>query len=159
MCRGAIFTLKCPKCKYKSEWELWYAHGYRKEHDTMDEISKGLWGKKLQSFSQNNEVIIDTDEVMFVCDACRMIDVRPSLAYKKQFRKMNSHKFQEDANHFGEMLKKHMKKDYTDWVRYQHLCKKCNTQMRKIINPEGEGPILCSECGEILIVSFSNIRE
>uniref|UniRef100_UPI0040567B5B hypothetical protein n=1 Tax=Acetatifactor sp. TaxID=1872090 RepID=UPI0040567B5B len=154
---GGVFELKCPRCRYKSVWELWIAHGYRKEHDTTEEIKNGLWGMELQKLIENEEVIINQDEVMFACDVCRAIDVRPSLAYKTQLRKINYREVIDDANAFQEAIKKHMKDDYTNWVKYHHICKNCDIQMREIFNPVEEGPILCPRCEEVLIAKFSGV--
>lgn len=154
---GGVFILKCSRCKYKSIWEMWVAHRYREEHDTAKEISNGLWGRELQTLSRNREVRIKKEEVMFVCDSCREIDVRPSLSYKVRIRKTDYQQCLDNANIFRETMKRHMKEDYTEWIQYKHLCGNCNVQMREIYNPKEEGPILCPECGEVLRVSFLGV--
>lgn len=154
---GAVFTLRCPKCRYKSIWEMWVAHAYRRKHNTFEEIDNGIWGKELQELSKKEDCFINIDEVMFVCDACRAIDVRPSLAYRMRVRKLNYLELPIDGKEAEQVLKTHMKQDYTDWVRYKHVCDKCNVQMREVYNPEEEGPIHCPKCGEKLAAKFSGV--
>lgn len=153
---GGVFNLKCSKCDYESWWEMWIAHGYRKKHNTVEEIKDGLWGNELQEVIKNHHNHINIEENMFVCDTCRAIDVRPSLAYKICKKKLSCAGLA-DADAIIAEMKRHKREDFYKEVKSPHLCKECGTQMREIFNPEKEGPIFCPECGEVLIAKFSGV--
>lgn len=112
---GAIFELSCARCGYKSIWEMWIAHSYREKHNTLAEIENGVWGADLQRVIQEKKNHINFDVNMFVCNECKQIDVRPSLAYRICNKKLKVVKL-ESVELIIEEIRRHNREDYSEWT-------------------------------------------
>ena len=153
---GAVFELKCPKCKYRSIWEMWIAHGYRNKHDTYQEIKDGIWGEELQSIDLAEGNRINIEEIMLICEECGNIKVLPSLAYKIPVAEWH---FPQNlpVDEAKSEMDRHNREDYTEWKKYPHRCEKCNNLMKQITNPQEEEPIHCPKCRTDLIAKWTGI--
>lgn len=153
---GAVFELSCARCGYKSIWEMWIAHSYRKKHNTLSEIKNGVWGADIKRIMQEENKHISYEENMFVCNECKQIDVRPSLAYRT-CKKMLKVAELRSVELIKEEIRTHKREDYSEWVKYHHICDECGGEMREIHNPAEEGPIMCPECNGELTAEWTGI--
>ncbi len=153
---GAVFELSCARCGYESIWEMWIAHSYREKHNTFSEIENGVWGANLQRVMQDEKNEINMEVYMYVCDKCKRIEICPSLAYRICNKKLKATKF-ESPKLILEERRRHKREDYSEWVKYHHICDECGEEMREIHNPAEEGPIMCPGCGRELTAEWTGI--
>lgn len=150
---GLVYRLECENkdCSYgKKHYELFYAHGYRNEHNAKQEVLDGLYGEEIQKLVKEDKGTLNISEYLYVCDKCENIDVIPCLDYKIRVAK----KFDE-TQEFANIDERY--KAYREFINsmpvevieYKHYCKKCRNQLRKIEHPDKE-ELHCPSCHKVL---------
>ena len=136
---GQGYSLGCKKCSYKIDVNLGVGFFFPRVYEAvMKEAQAGKLGKNIQSFLiEHPNGALDCDQVLLQCKQCDSLECGmdlsmyiPKEAVEPRQKGIWSGAFSGEG--YSYVSPWDLKKSYSLYARYDHICRKCKGKMKVI---------------------------